>query len=93
MLGIISAAEDLSVYHEVFGVRRLVQLKIALRLGVANSASVIAAAVGRAYLGAASIMSHAPVVNGTERLNVVARPVVDGLFWGHNILGHNEIPL
>jgi hypothetical protein len=33
-------------------------------------------------------VSHAPVMNGAERLNVGA-----SLLWGHNVLGHNEIPL
>ena len=93
MLGIISAAEDLSVHNEISGAGRLVKLKIALCCGEANSAAFIAATIGRSYLGAASIVSHAPVMYGAERLNVVARLVAAGLFWGHNVLGHNEIPL
>ena len=93
MLGVIGAAKDLSVQHEVLGVCRIVQLKITLRRGVANSAAVVTAAIGRANLGAASIVGHAPVMNGAERLKVVARLVVGGLFWGHNVLGHNRNPL
>ena len=91
MLGIIGAAEDLSVQHEVVGVRRVVQLKIALRWGVADGAIVITAAIRRTYLSAARIVSHAPVMDGAERLKVVACPVGAGLFWGHDVLGHNEI--
>ena len=45
MLGIIGAAEDLSVHNEVLGARGIVQLKITLRWGVANSAAVITAAI------------------------------------------------
>jgi hypothetical protein len=37
-------------------------------------------------------VSHAPVVNGAEGPNVVACLVDSGLFWGHKVLGHNEIP-
>src|SRR6266853_394774 len=54
MLGIIGAAEDLSVHNEVLSVLGILQLEITLCTGVANSAPVITATVGRTYLGAAS---------------------------------------
>jgi len=92
MPGIVSAAEDLSVHNEISGVRGVV-LKITLYLGVANGATFVTATVGRTYLGAASIVRHAPVMHGAERLNVVARFITAALFWGYNVLGHNEIPL
>ena len=92
MLGTIGAAENPGVHNEVLGVRGIIQLKIALRWSVANRAGVIAAAVGRANLGAAGIVSHAPVMHGAERLTVVARVAVAGLFWGYNVWGHNKIP-
>jgi hypothetical protein len=87
MLGIIGAAEDFSVDNEVLGVLGILQLEVPLWTGVANSAPVITAAVGRTYLGAASIMSHAPMVDGAEGFNVVTH-----LIWGHNVLGHYEFP-
>ena len=93
MPGIVSAAEDLSVHNEISGVRGVVQLKIALCFGEANGAAFITTTIGRTYLGAASIVGHAPVMHGAERLNVVARFIAAALFWGHNVLGHNEIPL
>ena len=93
MLGIVGTAEDLSVHNEISGVSGVVQLKIALCRGEANGAAFVTTTIGRTYLGAARIVGHAPVMNGAERPNVVARFVAAGLFWGHKVLGHNEIPL
>lgn len=72
MLGIVGAAEEFGADNEVFRLGHLVQVKITLRLGVEHRATVVIAVVGRAYFGTASIVSHAPVMNGAKRLNVVA---------------------
>jgi hypothetical protein len=87
MLGIIGAAKDLRIHNKILGVRGVVRGEITLRAGITNSAGIIAAAIGRTYLGAARIVSHAPVMDGAEGLNVVTH-----LIRGYNVLGHNQSP-